>query len=420
MSNQPGIEEAAGASPGGSQAQALPVRRPRDAKDKYVFWETQPVPQFSGLEPAQAEDGPIDKPKTVADVRQEPYALPAPYQWCTCDFSQDSVVQEVFDLLSNNYVEDDDCMFRFAYPANFLRWALSPPGFTTDWLVGVRASTNSKLVGFISAIPVDMLVNGKEIKMVEINFLCVHKKLRSKRLAPVLIKEITRRVNLRNIWQAAFTAGAMLPRPIATCRYWHRSLSPKKLIDIGFSRLAPRMTMARTIKLYKLPDAPITPGIRPFEPRDGPQVMELLNSYLQRYRITQKFSLEDVLHWFTPRENVVDAYVVEDGSGKVTDFSSYYNLPSTVLGHPEHSELKAAYMFYTVPGATPLKQLMQDIMTLAHAKGYDVFNALDLLENQQFLKDLKFGIGDGELNYYLFNYRVARPLVPSEVGLILM
>lgn len=38
--------------------------------------------------------------------------------------------------------------------------------------------------------------------------------------------------------QAAFTAGAMLPKPFATCRYWHRSLSPKKLIDIGFSRLA--------------------------------------------------------------------------------------------------------------------------------------------------------------------------------------
>lgn len=37
--------------------------------------------------------------------------------------------------------------------------------------------------------------------MVEINFLCVHKKLRSKRLAPVLIKEITRRVNICDIWQ---------------------------------------------------------------------------------------------------------------------------------------------------------------------------------------------------------------------------
>jgi glycylpeptide N-tetradecanoyltransferase len=39
-----------------------------------------------------------------------------------------------------------------------------------------------------------------EIAMAEINFLCVHKKLRTKRLAPVMIKEITRRVNLQNVW----------------------------------------------------------------------------------------------------------------------------------------------------------------------------------------------------------------------------
>ena len=110
------------------------------------------------------------------------------------------------------------------------------------------------------------------IKMAEINFLCIHKKLRAKRLAPVLIKEITRRVNLTDIWQAAYTAGVVLPKPVATCRYWHRSLNPKKLIDVGFSRLAPRMTMARTIRLYKLPDTPQTPGFRTMERRDLPQV----------------------------------------------------------------------------------------------------------------------------------------------------
>lgn len=58
-------------------------------------------------------------------------------------------------------------------------------------------------------------------KMVEINFLCVHKKLRSKRVAPVLIREITRRVNLKGIFQAVYTAGVVLPKPIATCRYVH-------------------------------------------------------------------------------------------------------------------------------------------------------------------------------------------------------
>lgn len=55
--------------------------------------------------------------------------------------------------------------------------------------------------------------------MVEINFLCVHKKLRSKRVAPVLIREITRRVNLKGIFQAVYTAGVVLPKPVGTCRW---------------------------------------------------------------------------------------------------------------------------------------------------------------------------------------------------------
>lgn len=58
-----------------------------------------------------------------------------------------------------------------------------------------------------------------EKKVVEINFLCVHKKLREKRVAPVLIREITRRVNLEGIFQAVYTAGVVLPKPVATCRF---------------------------------------------------------------------------------------------------------------------------------------------------------------------------------------------------------
>lgn len=175
--------------------------------------------------------------------------------------------------------------------------------------------------------------------LVEINFLCIHKKLRSHRLAPVLIREVgctqsasvplpslplavglvrtilhisglgsaayilqadrslghmwkvTRRVNREGIFQASYTAGVgqasigiigninircssprqhathrsflsilgwsaavqvLLPRPIAKCRYWHRSLSPKKLIDIRFSHLGRNETMAKTIKKYKV------------------------------------------------------------------------------------------------------------------------------------------------------------------------
>lgn len=114
--------------------------------------------------------------------------------------------------------------------------------------------------------------------MVEINFLCVHKKLRSKRVAPVLIREITRRVNLMGIFQAVYTAGVVLPKPIATCRYWHRSLNPKKLIEIKFSHLSRNMTMQRTLKLYKLPEQPKVPGFRKMVPADAAQGFKLLNN----------------------------------------------------------------------------------------------------------------------------------------------
>lgn len=60
---------------------------------------------------------------------------------------------------------------------------------------------------------------------------------RSKRLAPTLIREITRRVNKRNIFQACYTAGVVIPKPVSTARYHHRSLNPKKLVEIQFSAL---------------------------------------------------------------------------------------------------------------------------------------------------------------------------------------
>ena len=34
-----------------------------------------------------------------------------------------------------------------------------------------------------------------------------------------------------------------------------------------------------------------------------------------------------------------------------------------------------------------------------------MFNALNLMENESFLEKLKFGIGDGNFNYYLYNWK---------------
>ena len=129
--------------------------------------------------------------------------------------------------------------------------------------------------------------------MSEINFLCVHKKLRTKRLAPVLIKEITRRVNINNVWQALYTARVVIPSPITTATYYHRSLNPKKLIDVGFSSLPVGTPMARYLKMIKLPQEKsisIIGEVRPMVDKDVPQVQKLLKDHLKDYSLKLKFS----------------------------------------------------------------------------------------------------------------------------------
>ncbi|KAL0441386.1 UNVERIFIED_CONTAM: Glycylpeptide N-tetradecanoyltransferase 1 [Sesamum radiatum] len=80
----------------------------------------------------------------------------------------------------------------------------------------------------------------------------------------------------------------------------------------------------------------------------------------------------------------------------------------------------AAYSYYNVATKTPLLQLMNDALIVAKKKDYDVFNALDVMQNETFLKELKFGPGDGKLHYYLYNYRLRHVLRSSELGLVLL
>jgi glycylpeptide N-tetradecanoyltransferase len=189
------------------------------------------------------------------------------------------------------------------------------PGWRKEWHVGVRAGASRKLVAFISAIPAHIRVRQNVFAVSEVNFLCVHKKLRNKRLAPVLIKEITRRSNRREIWQGLFTAGIVLPRPVSTCRYYHRAINWQKLWEVGFSPLPAGSKPQYQIRKYAVPDNTSIRGWRELQPKDVSAVMELLEQFLKRFDMAPQFTKEEFEHWFFNKkdggEQVVWAYVVE-------------------------------------------------------------------------------------------------------------
>eukprot|EP01016_Furgasonia_blochmanni_P051696 TRINITY_DN8169_c0_g1_i1.p1 TRINITY_DN8169_c0_g1~~TRINITY_DN8169_c0_g1_i1.p1 ORF type:complete len:156 (-),score=26.76 TRINITY_DN8169_c0_g1_i1:169-636(-) len=84
------------------------------------------------------------------------------------------------------------------------------------------------------------------------------------------------------------------------------------------------------------------------------------------------------------------------------------------------SEMCIRDRFYTVATSVPLKDLLADALILAQREGFDVFNALDIMENGSFLKELKFNPGDGCLHYYLYNWRVSKKeLEPKDIGTVL-
>lgn len=109
---------------------------------------------------------------------------------------------------------------------------------------------------------------------------------------------------------------------------------------------------------------PKTAGLRPMEKKDIPVVHQLLTRYLKQFHLTPVMSREEVEHWFYPQENIIDTFVVNT-NGEVTDFLSFYTLPSTIMNHPTHKSLKAAYSFYNVHTQTPLLDLMSDALVLA-------------------------------------------------------
>lgn len=97
------------------------------------------------------------------------------------------------------------------------------------------------------------------------------------------------------------------------------------------------------------------------------------------------------------------------------------------MKHPKHTELQAAYLFYyatdtifqpsessgssgpsgAASSLTPkakqalgerLNALVTDLLGIAKQAGFDVVNALTLMDNNLFLDEQKFGSGDGFLN----------------------
>ena len=92
----------------------------------------------------------------------------------------------------------------------------------------------------------------------------------------------------------------MIPTPISTCRYYHRTLNVPKLVDAKFTYVPRNMTIARMIRQFKVASTPALSraGLREMEERDVSAVAELYGRYMERFDMIPLLEEDEVRHQF--------------------------------------------------------------------------------------------------------------------------
>ncbi|KAJ7063824.1 Myristoyl-CoA:protein N-myristoyltransferase, C-terminal domain-containing protein [Mycena amicta] len=148
-------------------------------------------------------------------------------------------------------------------------------------------------------------------------------------------------------------------------------------------------------------------------------VKALFEQYMQRFDLVPVMpEREEIRHWFVSgrgegevlggpgqlkrrEKQVTWTYVVEaepSHTHKITDFFSMHYLPSSLLHppKPEYHTLQAAYLYYYATDAPEagvtdrICELLGDALIVAQQAGFDVVNAITVMDSVPVLADLKY------------------------------
>jgi len=270
------------------------------------------------------------------EVPWEPRELKGGLRWSELALDTEEGLEEFKAFLDAHYVRGDN--YGLQYTKQVLKGANMPPGFHPEWHVAVRTQKGA-LVATITAVPADFIqpktkrVTSRAI----INFLCVHAKLRVKRLAPVLIQEVARRIADKQVWEAIYTAVAHLPRPIASPHYQHMPVDVMYLRRVGFlDHHVPRITIKDTTTIQKVQLSHI------------PHLFQLYQTFIQDTQPTLALHFKSMQLFqheiYGPHKYAI---VTQD----MRNFAAFVLIASTHLTRNTH--IQAAYLTLCVATSMP-------------------------------------------------------------------
>lgn len=334
--------------------------------------------------------------------------LPSGFKWVNIDIDDEIQLDKLYLFLKNNY-NNYDSDNQIEYSKDFIKWSLKVPfeyypltrnSKTSEYCISV-CSDNGNICGFISGIPVTLFINGDILEIFQVNFLCVHSKLRNKRLTPVIIEEMFRRWRCINNNICIAMGPVSLPiSQIINVKQYHRSLNIKNLIEKKFWSLDYKNI--RKDKLYKIydniPKTSLYNKLQVLNERDIDSAYLCYTKYTKSFKFYNKFSKEVFKYYFLAKG--VHTYIIYNNN-IVTDIVSFISFKQT--NKIVKKTVNIANLYYVFNNSN-IVELMQNILVIAQELGYEVFNASDNGNKNQYLKKLRFECGSGKLGLYIYNY----------------
>lgn len=334
------------------------------------------------------------------------------------DIKTDEDFQMTSDFLDKYYFQGsvEDAAFKLHYSADHIKWLVSVSEEKHDHLCYALVFKGTKiLAGFIMGTVVEYVHNDENIRMTEVNLLCVHPKLRRQNYGLYLINEFVRRVGLINHTEAIYTGVNKLGPPsvyMGTATYYHRPLNLDYLIELGFTDYGPYKSIKEKKSMLRLPQS--SKYLKELTIDNLETAHKMFSGFISKYKLYPIMSQEMFIKTFY-NNNYVKCYLCYN-EDKIVDMISYYIIP---YKHIESGKIvKAVLLYYYTNYSNNLQIWIKNLMIIARNNGFHLFNALNIMDNQEILNDLHFEEGTGILHYLVYKHKVTS-IEANEIGKIL-
>lgn len=337
----------------------------------HEFWDIQPVSNYH-----TKNEGIILKPKYL-HINIPPLNE---YYW---EYIND--LSELLNFININYRNDEN------YTLDHLKYILDSPYSHIIKLkdynrkstnICLKDKNNKQIIGCIIAKPIVLNINNKIVEGFYVDFLCVKKELRNKRLAPILISKF---LEVYKEFKMDFNIFKIDVKPlpfnyVGKFNYYHLKVSEILNKSKDF--------IQNIVKLDK-------------------DNIEIAYKYFY-YKISSKYKLYQIMtidefKYYFIHNNLIHTYITFNRNNEINSFTSF-----TAMNYKDNIKtLELTYYLGNVR-LQSFKELLKD---------YEYILFTDVMENKNILKEFNNCEKGHKFYYHFYNYHTN--IKQSEIGIVL-